>query len=134
LRVVDFGTAVFLDRSRPISIASPPSSAAVNDIVDDEDDSAAVDITAAARGTPAFTPPESLQTQRRLPQPTGSAINSYSSGSSDRVNIPSSLATIDWVKVDIWAMGVTLYCMLYGVLPFTGENILELNDRIRTAR
>ncbi|KAJ1562777.1 hypothetical protein HK405_008012 [Cladochytrium tenue] len=33
---------------------------------------------------------------------------------------------------DIWAMGVTLYCMLYGVLPFTGKSVVDLYEAIRS--
>ncbi|KAI8918052.1 kinase-like domain-containing protein [Entophlyctis helioformis] len=35
--------------------------------------------------------------------------------------------------VDIWAIGVTLYCMLYGRIPFSGRTILDLYENIRTA-
>ena len=30
-------------------------------------------------------------------------------------------------------MGVTLYCMLFGTLPFSGSNILQLYENIRSA-
>jgi [calcium/calmodulin-dependent protein kinase] kinase len=32
---------------------------------------------------------------------------------------------------DVWAMGVTLYCLLFGTLPFKGKTILELFESIR---
>ncbi|KAJ3157849.1 hypothetical protein HDU89_000228 [Geranomyces variabilis] len=31
---------------------------------------------------------------------------------------------------DIWAMGVTLYCMVFGKLPFAGTSIIDLYDSI----
>ncbi len=30
-------------------------------------------------------------------------------------------------------MGVTLYCMVFGTLPFQGSNILQLYENIRSA-
>lgn len=32
--------------------------------------------------------------------------------------------------IDIWAMGVILYCLNFGTLPFLGGNILEIRDAI----
>ncbi|RKP02064.1 hypothetical protein CXG81DRAFT_11257, partial [Caulochytrium protostelioides] len=36
------------------------------------------------------------------------------------------------IAADMWAMGVTLYCMLKGRLPFEGESILDLYEAIQT--
>jgi len=33
--------------------------------------------------------------------------------------------------VDIWALGITLYCFLFGKVPFMAENVLEIYERIR---
>ena len=33
---------------------------------------------------------------------------------------------------DIWAMGVTLYCFLYGKCPFFSENVMELSQMIKS--
>ena len=41
------------------------------------------------------------------------------------------LHNVSGKAADIWAMGVTLYALIYGVLPFNNQNILELYDNIR---
>ncbi|KAI8899160.1 kinase-like domain-containing protein [Globomyces pollinis-pini] len=35
------------------------------------------------------------------------------------------------MAADIWAMGVTLYSMVFGKIPFTGKSIIQLFDNIR---
>ena len=34
---------------------------------------------------------------------------------------------------DIWAMGVTLFAFVFGLLPFHDDNIVVLYDKIRSA-
>ena len=33
--------------------------------------------------------------------------------------------------LDIWSMGVTLYCLVFGVCPFHDEFVLRLHNKIR---
>lgn len=62
-------------------------------------------MTAKYAGSPAFHPPELCST--------------------DRVDINGPAA-------DIWAMGVTLYCLVFGRLPFNYHGIFELCTAIKT--
>ena len=57
-------------------------------------------------GTPAFTPPECLQ-----------ASGSQSAPFSGRA-------------ADIWSLGVTLFCLVTGFLPFHGDNVMEVYNKI----
>ncbi|KAH3664032.1 hypothetical protein OGAPHI_004746 [Ogataea philodendri] len=61
---------------------------------------------AKTAGTPAFLAPELCNTN----------------GSCDKVTY----------KIDIWALGVTLYCLIFGCLPFNGETEFALFDNINT--
>lgn len=58
-------------------------------------------------GTPAFTAPECLNQQPGEPPYSGRSA-------------------------DIWSLGVTLYALVYGKVPFYDENILALYSKIRT--
>ncbi|XP_074473550.1 calcium/calmodulin-dependent protein kinase kinase 2 isoform X1 [Sebastes fasciatus] len=56
-------------------------------------------------GTPAFLAPEALSETRK--NFSGKAL-------------------------DVWAMGVTLYCFVFGVCPFMDERIISLHQKIKT--
>ena len=35
------------------------------------------------------------------------------------------------IPCDLWSVGVTLYYMLYGTIPFTGSTVSEVYDNIQ---
>lgn len=61
-------------------------------------------ITAKSAGSPAFLPPELCVVKH---------------------------GDVSGKAADIWSMGVTLYCLRYGRLPFEKQSIFELYDSIR---
>lgn len=64
------------------------------------------DTLKSTAGSPAFMPPELLRV-------------SYS-----EKNIAGKAA-------DIWSMGVTLYCLVHGYVPFADDNLLALYEAIQ---
>uniref|UniRef100_A0A4W6EG12 calcium/calmodulin-dependent protein kinase n=1 Tax=Lates calcarifer TaxID=8187 RepID=A0A4W6EG12_LATCA len=62
-------------------------------------------LLSSTAGTPAFMAPETLSDQRK---------------------------SFSGKALDVWAMGVTLYCFIFGKCPFIDEYILALHNKIRT--
>jgi calcium/calmodulin-dependent protein kinase kinase 2 len=62
-------------------------------------------MTAKSAGSPAFLPPELCMARH---------------------------GDISGKAADIWSMGVSLYCLKYGKLPFHRDNVLEMYEAIRT--
>ncbi|RYC60436.1 hypothetical protein CHU98_g5784 [Xylaria longipes] len=61
-------------------------------------------MTNKSAGSPAFLPPELCQAKHG--------------------EVPGKAA-------DIWSMGITLYCLKYGELPFNGNSVLDMYEAIR---
>ena len=62
------------------------------------------DQMATPNGTPAFTAPECLDPEK----------TNYSGQA-----------------IDMWSLGVTLFAMVYGDVPFKDENVYRLYERVR---
>lgn len=61
-------------------------------------------MTAKSAGSPAFLPPELCVARH---------------------------GDVSGKAADIWAMGVTLYCLKYGKLPFKRDSVLDMYEAIR---
>ncbi|KAJ2985667.1 hypothetical protein NUW58_g5411 [Xylaria curta] len=61
-------------------------------------------MTNKSAGSPAFIPPELCQAKH---------------------------GDVSGKAADIWSMGVTLYCLKYGELPFNGNSVLDMYEAIR---
>ncbi|CAG08975.1 unnamed protein product, partial [Tetraodon nigroviridis] len=66
------------------------------------------DLLSCTAGTPAFMAPE--------------MINEEAQGFSGKVRLKA---------LDVWAMGVTLYCFVFGRCPFYDEYVLSLHNKIK---
>ena len=64
-----------------------------------------------ARGTPAFMAPEALEV------------------AAEAAKSKNPTALLDGGAIDMWAVGVTLFCMRYGYLPFDGGSLEELRQQ-----
>jgi len=86
------------------------------------------------RGTPAFLAPELLAlglneaTTAVHPSSGGDGSGSDGSAASPRPRVP---AGTDGEAVDVWALGITLYALLYGKLPWEFTDARDLFEAIQ---
>lgn len=73
-------------------------------------------------GSPAFFAPEICHTPCFTFDETSSQVVPRGSQTSNSINSPSSPPTPTITKqIDIWALGVTFYCLLFGTPPWQGQ-------------
>lgn len=75
-------------------------------------------------GTPAFFAPELCQTN------FAASTSTVNINSADMMMTPSGSFPRVNHKIDIWALGVTMYCLLFGKVPFNAETEFKLFDVI----
>lgn len=153
VKISDFGVSVFVGRPRSRSVR--PSilyTQGVADLnIDDELDNAAETDLARTAGSPAFFAPEmcaasdideSERWEERGVRParsrhTSSDTNSFLTRDAWATAYETSCeAPIPFpdpehappvgAPIDIWAMGVTLYCLVFGRVPFNAETEFAL--------
>lgn len=76
-------------------------------------------------GTPAFFAPELCQTNFSANASSTSVLTSDMPGTPSSSDMPKVSH-----KIDIWALGVTLYCLLFGKVPFNADSEFRLFDVI----
>lgn len=84
-------------------------------------------------GTPVFTAPECCQGERNCPE---MANFLFFTGAGTAMALTSALLGLTYGgrAADTWAVGVTLYCMLFGRYPFLGETLQETYDKVSRRR
>jgi serine/threonine protein kinase len=102
-------------------------------------------VVTGTRGTPAFLAPELLQVGLELRKQHGSSLRRspglggvVAPGSPDllstadaRAEAAAAVAHVDGEAVDVWALGMTLFVLLYGKLPWEFADAQDLFDAIQ---
>lgn len=124
VKIADFGVSHFSYAQRLAAAAKDGVS--INDpdpiLFDDSD------LTRRA-GTPSFLAPEIVyeHTNDVELESSASSSDNHEGSSSSQTATPQSLSTLTRKRpqitkaIDVWALGVTLYCLLFGKTPFVAD-------------
>lgn len=110
VKLTDFGVAHF---SKPLA----PEAADDTPYADSDDH------LHKTEGTPAFYAPEQAYNQNGLPVPMFPPGQRPPGAKSDQI-FPMTK------ELDVWAFGVSIYCFLFGCVPYWGENVHALCKEI----
>ncbi|AET41669.1 serine/threonine protein kinase SAK1 Ecym_8399 [Eremothecium cymbalariae DBVPG len=115
VKISDFGVSLASSKSSSCASSSSSLSSAVAGFGAEGPDELELAKTA---GTPAFFAPEIC---------LGNDV--YQKLEIDREEIPTKGPLVSFM-IDIWALGVTLHCLLFGKLPFISDFEMELFEKI----
>ncbi|KAI9066214.1 kinase-like protein [Trametes sanguinea] len=118
VKITDFGVSTF-------SYAQRLAAAGKGNLKEDDTDPILMDESDLSKtaGTPMFLAPEIISDATTLDAASSSVLSLHTSA---RKKPPITKA------IDIWAFGVTLYGLLFGILPFNAKNEFEIYRVIRT--
>ena len=93
------------------------------------DEAVANRVVSGTRGTPAFLAPELLQVGLELRRESvhGGALSTLEA----QAEAAAAVSHVDGEAVDVWALGMTLYVLLYGKLPWEFTDAQDLFDAIQ---
>lgn len=87
------------------------------------------DLTRRA-GTPSFLAPEIIyeHTHEAEVVSSASSSNSHDGTSTEIISSPSRKRPQITKAIDVWALGVTLYCLLFGKTPFNADPVTPASE------
>lgn len=115
VKLTDFGVAHF---SKPVNVKDGNFSTSPGTIFSDDEDH-----LFKTEGTPAFYAPEQAYNQNGLEVPQ------FPPGQRPKGVKNNSIFPLT-KALDVWAFGVTIYCLLFGKPPYWGDNIFQMCKEI----